>query len=736
MLKLDDFFHLPELPMFLEQLLHDEPGLTVVAGLDPRPLATSPGGVLASGRSAMLRVLLRSFFDTYPGATATVITDDKAFIRIPNHLKRHIKLALVKPGDSYADIITRAMQRRPDMLVIDRLCDQTTSAALDAAHQGMRVVSQVDTIFRGASVAQYLLDLGATTAQLGSLRWVVAVQRLQTLCPVCKQPVAPSDGQQAFLRRYALEHEATLHHAPGCAACGFTGRQHEVTAFDIFHAAAGVPDLFEQPSMLSIEEYLARLAAQGFLPLDDAMHAASDDLRRTYQLLSASERALTDANATLERKLAELEAANRVLQQRTTALISLQEMSHALISSAALDDLVQRVCRLACDLGGADRAILYLTRAEGAAEVLAVSGWDAALVHQQIAPELMCSTNADGQPEVFDDWPPGIPPRHADVEGVALRAGLCIPLVAEGRQVGMMIVHSTRKARFAPGEVALLRSFANQAALSIQRAQLIEQLREKIMQLEAAQAEIVAKERLEHELELARQVQQSVLPRTFPPLPGYTFAACNQPARQVGGDFYDIFTLDASRFGIVIADVSGKGMPAALYMALSRSLLLAEARREPSPREVLINVNRLLRELGDPKMFVTVFYGVVDTAARRLCYARAGHDYPLLLRDGMAYPLGGIGMLLGFFGDDELRLSEEQLDLAAGDKLVLYTDGLMDMLNERDQRFDLEQLTVVIRSHAHEPAEALCSGTFADLAAYQGAAEQYDDMTMLVMAVQ
>ena len=735
MLKLDDFFHLPELATLMEQLLHDESGLTVVAGLDPRPLATSTGGVLASGRSAMLRVLLRSFFDTYPRATATIVADDKAFIRIPNHLKRRIKLVLVPPGDSYADMIASIAQRRPDMLVIDRLCDQTTAAALNAAREGVRVLSQIDTIFRGAGVARHLLDFGATTEQLGALRWVMAVQRFQTLCSVCKQPITPSAGQQAFLRRYALK-QATLFHAPGCTACGYTGRQNEVTAFDIFRADLAGPDLLEQPSMLPIEEYLARLAAQGLLPLDDAMRVASEDLRRTYQLLSASERALTDANTTLERKLAELKSANRVLQQRTAALISLQEIGQALITSTEFDDLVQRVCRLACELGGGDRAILYLTHAEGAAEVLAVSGWSPALVHQRVDRELLHSSAPVNEPAPFDGWPPGIPPRHADVEGVALRAGLCIPLVAEGRQVGMMIVHSTRKARFAPGEVALLRSFANQAALSIQRAQLIDQLREKIVQLEAAQAEIVAKERLEHELELARQVQQSVLPRTFPLLPGYTFAACNQPARQVGGDFYDIFTLDATRFGIVIADVSGKGMPAALYMALSRSLLLAEARREPSPREVLLNVNRLLRELGDPKMFVTVFYGVVDSAARRLCYARAGHDYPLLIRDGAAYPLGGVGTLLGFFGDDELRLSEEQLDLAAGDKLVLYTDGLMDILNERDQRFDLEQLTAVILSHAHESADALCVETFADLAAYQGAAEQYDDMTMLVMAVQ
>src|SRR5689334_9682028 len=121
-------------------------------------------------------------------------------------------------------------------------------------------------------------------------------------------------------------------------------------------------------------------------------------------------------------------------------------------------------------------------------------------------------------------------------------------------------------------------------------------------------------------------------------------------------------------------------MPAALYMALTRSLLYAEARRERSPRAVLLNVNRLLRELGEPHMFVTVFYGVIALCSRRLTYARAGHDYPLLLRDGASMALGGRGTVLGMLEMNDLALSEEQIDLAPGDRLVLYTDGLTDIL--------------------------------------------------------
>jgi len=506
-----------------------------------------------------------------------------------------------------------------------------------------------------------------------------------------------------------------------------------VAAFDIFRADANAPGPVEGTSLLPQQAYVLGLAALGHLPLDDVFRIDADKLRHTYRLFTASEHALADANAELQRKLAELEAANRVLQGRTEALISLHDIGQVLITSTGLDDLAVRVCRHTRDLCGGDRAILYFLRPGDRAEVLAVSGWDPELLHQQFEAELIFESG--DEPTPFHRWPPGIPPRHPDVEGVYLRAGLRVPLIAQGQRVGLMIVHSTRKPDFTPGEVALLQTFANQAALAMQRAGLIEQLQEKIAQLETAQAALVEKERLEREMELARQVQQSVLPRIFPLMPGYTFGARNQPARRVGGDFYDVILLDGDRFGVVMADVSDKGMPAALYMALTRSLLLAEARREPSPRAVLNNVHRLLRELGQPDMFVTVFYGVVEGPARQLTYVRAGHDRPLLLREGNAHPLSGEGTFLGFPDLDELNLSEEQTVLQSGDRLVLYTDGLTDILSPDGRSFGLSRLKNTLLTHAHLRPDELCSAIFAELADYQGEAEQYDDMTMLVVEV-
>jgi serine phosphatase RsbU (regulator of sigma subunit) len=738
-LKLGDFFHLPQLDALIEQLVTDGPGLTIVAGFDPHS-ATAPvsgAGFLPSGRSVIFRILMDEILAARQGTQAIVITGDEAFLRVPRQFRRQVRLALVEPPLTYADRIADAIRRRPGLLMIDQLCVENTLAALEAAQIGMRVLAQLNTAFRGAEVARQLLDLGASWPMLDGdrpgLTWVFSVQRLAALCPRCKRPSSLTQAQLDELsHRYphlevlARENAQAFFQADGCPDCHHTGRQGSIATFDVFRANASALEFFEQPSLLPLEEYILRLAILGYLSLDDLLRFETDQFRRTYNLFAANERALAEANAALRSKLAEIEAANRVLQQRTEALISLYDIGQALITSAELDDLGARVCRRARDLCGADRVILYFLRSPERAEILAVGGWDPGIVHQQLDAALLFDVGVGPNPKSYKRWPPGVPFPAPDAAGadedVTLRAGLCVPLIAQDKRVGLMIVQSTQKPRFEPGDEALLQTFANQAALAIQRAGLIE--------------ELLQKERMERELELARQVQQSVLPRTFPQVLGYTFAAQNEPAREVGGDFYDVISLAPDCFGVVIADVSDKGMPAALYMALTRSLLLAEARRERSPCAVLTNVNRLLLELGQPNMFVSVFYGVVDGPTRRLTYTRAGHDRPLLLHAGAVQPLGGQGAVLGFLDQDDLHLSEEQMILSPGDRLVLYTDGLTDVQAPDGQFFDLERLERLLKSYADLSPAEICAATFTDLVAYQGDAEQFDDMTLLIVQVE
>ncbi|MGD9146546.1 MAG: SpoIIE family protein phosphatase [Anaerolineae bacterium] len=253
--------------------------------------------------------------------------------------------------------------------------------------------------------------------------------------------------------------------------------------------------------------------------------------------------------------------------------------------------------------------------------------------------------------------------------------------------------------------------------------------------LQAAQAAIVEKERLERELELARDLQQSILPNEFPQPAGFSFAARSRPARQVGGDFYDVIPLSEGHLGLVMADVSDKGMPAALFMALTRSLLRAEAKRQDSPRQVLLNVNRLLLEMSRAEMFVTVFYGVLDPAQRSLRYARAGHDHPLLFRAGsdQCRALAAYGMPLGFMA--EVDLEEADAELGPGDRLILYSDGITHAESSAGEFFGLDRLRQTVCSAGPLAAQELCDLIFERVSRFQVGAVQFDDMALLLLSV-
>jgi serine phosphatase RsbU (regulator of sigma subunit) len=751
-LDLKDFYHLPQVDALIAQMVADGPGLVIVAGFDPQS-APAQSSFLPSGRAGVFRMLMRQMLMAKPNTRAVVVTVAHDEMSVPRGMTLRVEVIKAQSAEHYADSLAKASSQRPDLLVVDRLNQATATAVMDAAGSGLHVLAQMDTVLRGSDIARQLMEWGIAAECLSNLTWVIALQRLSTLCPTCRQ-VDDAAHAPSIATYYRITQQ-------GCNECNGTGRKGDVTLFDIFHAEGSVTQLLRQPSAFSMQQYARALAEQGLLSLQDVAQFEAIQTQRLQQLLASSERAWAESNAALQRKLIELEAANRVLQQRTEALISLERLGAALISTVELRDLANAVCRYAQHLCGAERAILYLLRPPtgparpgatrgrtrssasdmGRAEVLAVCGWNPRLVGQTFNAEKVFEHDLDAppsaaQPAPFRHWPPGVPFNEPDLEGARIYQGLRLPLVAQDKLVGLLIVHPTTKPRFAPGEAALLRTLAAQAALAIQRAELVESLRGKIAELETAQAALISKERLDHELALARQVQESLLPRRFPDVPGYAFAARSIPARQVGGDFYDVIRLDEHHFGVVIADVSDKGMPAALFMALTRSLLMAEAERELSPRAVLAHINRLLLALTDSEMFVAMFYGVVDTRTCALTYARAGHDKPLVLHGSAALSLQGQGTVLGWMDAQMLHLTEEQAPLAPGDRLVLFTDGMTDVADPRGELFGLPRLTELLRANAHLPAAELCDAVFQRLERYRDHADQYDDMAMLVVQVQ
>lgn len=724
MLELKDFVHLPQLEPRFAEMVAAGPGLVVVAGLDPRSHALD-AGVLPSGRATIFRILARQMFEHRGGGAFVGSTKDA--LRLPRRLQRQVTFHLSDLPEDCALWIEEAVVARSGLLVLERLEAATAQSALVAAAGGQTVLSQIDSVFRGRAVLRTLGEMGVPVSLLAYVDRVISVQRLPTLCSNCKEAIALLPDEVEVLARRHPDlgplPDGPFYRASGCTHCGQSGRQGHVAAFDLYCAG-------DEAASFPLERYLLHLAGAGYLPLDDLRRLEENQLRRTYHLLRASERALQQSNATLARRVAELESAYHVLERRTETLVSLQDLSQALIASAGLGDLALRVCHHTCQLSGANRAILYYLL-DGQARLLAAHGWDPARLPEAIRVEELDLPSGPA-PTPFNRWPPGIERRDPDA---TLSAGLVVPLIAQAERVGVLLLHSARKEGFAPGETALLQTFANQAALALQRAGLVSSLREKVVALEAAQVALAQKERLERELELARQVQESMLPHAFPNVNGFRFAARTQPARHVGGDFYDVLTLDDRHFGLAIADVSDKGMAAALYMALTRSLLLAESGRQRSPTAVLTRVNDLLLKLGQGEMFVTLFYGIVDRVDRSFHYARAGHDRPFLFHQGALSELDGPGTALGILPSTTLSLADQQLTLAPGDRIFLYSDGLTDVVSPTGELFDRKRLAGRLQAHAALPLEQCCTATFADLAAFQGTAEQYDDMTLLALEV-
>src|SRR6184192_1235237 len=287
----------------------------------------------------------------------------------------------------------------------------------------------------------------------------------------------------------------------------------------------------------------------------------------------------------------------------------------------------------------------------------------------------------------------------------------------------LAVANGAMGAPFSQGDFVVFKSIAEQSAFALYNATIYSMANEK--------------KRLDHDLEIARDIQRILLPSEAPAIDGFQISGINVPARQVSGDYFDYIQVDQDRLGVAIADVSGKGVPASLIMAICRSVLRAEAARNPSPADVLRKVNRQLYPDIKEDMFISMAYLILDHERDGVTLARGGHDAPLLYKQQSqtVTPVKSPGMVLGIDSGSVFdRITKDfAVPLERDDCLVLYTDGVTEALNSEGDEFGLGRTTESVRASASDSAQAIVKKIIGDVRDFTGSAPQNDDITLIAI---
>ncbi|MEQ1860845.1 MAG: GAF domain-containing SpoIIE family protein phosphatase [Chthoniobacteraceae bacterium] len=415
------------------------------------------------------------------------------------------------------------------------------------------------------------------------------------------------------------------------------------------------------------------------------------------------------------------------LQQQLELYKGLVEVSALINGITESDELLPAILDVARRVMKADAASLFLVNAEGDLDLAiasqrdgdsgpppqrlvvprgrGVSGWVLAHGKSQLVPD------AYADPRFY---------READKQtGYRTRSILCAPLLRSGKEIGVIqVLNPLDRDAFDTVDLVAFEAYANLAATAIDKLRAIDRRQEQ--------------RRIEQELGIARDIQTSFLPRSLPQRDGLSFAASYRPARQIGGDFYDVIEMDPGRYFFVVGDVSGKGMPAALLMAQAVSTLRLILHPRIAPADALARWNQMLCGHTIRGMFITALLGCIDSASRTVEFASAGHSHPLVIRAGgrvEEFPVPG-GPPLGIVPGHAPRSAT--LTLAPGEWLVAYTDGLSESFNGARQPLEsagIERLLARAFASPQEIVDALLLGE----EQHRGDADPHDDLTTLVV---
>jgi phosphoserine phosphatase RsbU/P len=411
------------------------------------------------------------------------------------------------------------------------------------------------------------------------------------------------------------------------------------------------------------------------------------------------------------------------METSTDRLALLYRVSQSFCSSLDLDQVLRTVMDEVITATRAERGFVMLRDANGELAFRVARGMEQRTIASpefQVSRGVVERVSSDGRPLLTsnaqaDEWLGG----RSSVVTLGLRSIMCVPLTAKDALLGVIYVDNRLQAGlFTPADLELLSAIGGSAAIAIENARLYEVA--------------VEKGRMERELQVAHDVQASLLPRSTPVVAGWQTAALWLPARQVAGDFYD-FLPAARRISFFVGDVCGKGIPAALFMALTRTILRASLSNVASPAHGMEKANRLICADSSDGTFVTLVYGQIELLTGEMLLINAGHNRPLIYRrepDSIAEPEQR-SMALGI--ESSLRFPLQRTALAPGEFVLLYTDGATDAANSAGEQFGAERLHDVVLADRHGPAEQIVAGIGSALRGFIGDAPQYDDITLVAI---
>ncbi len=478
----------------------------------------------------------------------------------------------------------------------------------------------------------------------------------------------------------------------------------------------------ESPSELDMEETVV-------VPTEQLL-AASYGQEETWDNLQASNSAKSSKAANMERpersdgseRRQPPEDPERIAKQNRI-LTALSQANRALISDRPIDELMDFILELAFRVVKAERGFLMLTTKDSF-DVKAIRydsddsdctediTFSRSIAEKVITEKVSILTrNAMTDPRFHS---------HDSIVAVGIRSAMCAPLWDNKNVTGLIYVDSRiHENIFNKDDLSLLSSLANVAAIKIENAQLMKQKHEK--------------ERMEHELDQARKLQEELLPSRGPDLNGWDITGTNTPCYTVGGDYFDFLSRPGGKLAFALGDVSGKGAKAAMMMMVLRATVHSAAERQTDVSSIMSQTSRVLYHNSEEQSYATFFFGDLDPVSGELKYVNAGHIPPILCREPSSevVRLETGGTVLGLFEETAFEVGETSLD--PGDVLVVFTDGLSETWGENDEEFGEERLSALIKQHKALPAETLMEKLQEEVDQYSLGEHPTDDRTIVVV---